>query len=126
MAKERLKQRLPNRGAQAVRPDWDLKAIVAALRTSRELTHSVRHLGRVRELPSPLTIADVVDDLRAALFPTHYGSADLTDDSIDFFVGDTLNMALTRLSEQIRRGQLFDTSLCRAARRRTGGPRRRD
>ena len=110
MPKEHLKQRLPNRGAQGVRPDWDLKAVVAALRESREVTHSVRHRGRVRELPAVDTVAEVVDALRAALFPTHYSSADLTDDSIDFFVGDTLNVALTQLSEQVRRGLLFDST----------------
>ena len=93
-----------------VRPDWNLKGVVEALRQSREVKHSVRHLGKVRELPSMETIADVVEDLRAALFPTHFGSADLTDDSIDFFVGDTLNVALTQLSEQVRRGLLFDAT----------------
>jgi len=108
VSRERGKERTADRGMQQVTPDWDLPGIVAALRQSREVTHSVRHLGRVRELPSPHTIAEVIDDLRAALFPTHYAYSDLTDDSIDFFVGDTLNAALTRLSEQIRRGLLFD------------------
>jgi serine O-acetyltransferase len=108
MGRERNRERPPSRGAQLVRPDWNLKEVVAALRTSREVTHSVRHLGKVRELPSVETIADIVEDLRATLFPTHFGSADLTDDSIDFFVGDTLNVALTQLAEQIRRGLLFD------------------
>jgi serine O-acetyltransferase len=109
MGRERNRERPPSRGAQLVRPDWNLKEVVAALRTSREVTHSVRHLGTVRELPSVETIADVIEDLRAVLFPTHFGSADLTDDSIDFFVGDTLNVALTQLSEQIRRGLFFDS-----------------
>ncbi len=114
MPKERLKQRLPNRGAQAVRPDWDLPAVVAALRESREVSHSVRHRGRVRELPAVDTMAEVVDALRATLFPTHYGSADLTDDSIDFFVGDTLNAGLTLLAEQVRRGLHFDSGASEA------------
>jgi serine O-acetyltransferase len=108
------KDSLTNRGAQVVTPLWDLKSIVAELRTSREVTHSVRHLGRVRELPSPDTVAEVTDRLRAALFPTHYADADLTDASIDFFVGETLNEALTLLSEQLRRGLVFE-SLASAA-----------
>ena len=102
------KDSLTTRGAQVVAPLWDLKSIVAELRTSRELTHSVRHLGRVRELPSPAAMEEVVDRLRAVLFPTHYADADLTDASIDFFVGETLNEALTLLSEQLRRGLLFE------------------
>ena len=110
MGRERNRERPPSRGVQVVRPDWNLKGVVEALRVSREVKHSVRHLGKVRELPSMETIADVVEDLRAALFPTHFGSADLTDDSIDYFVGDTLNVALTQLSEQVRRGLLFDNT----------------
>jgi serine O-acetyltransferase len=102
------KEGLPIRGARNVPPLWDLKSIVADLRTSREVTHHVRHLGRIRELPARQTISEVVDRLRTALFPTHYGSSDLTDESIDFFVGDTLNLGLILLSEQLRRGLLFD------------------
>jgi serine O-acetyltransferase len=77
------------------------------LRESREVTHSVRFHGRVRELPSRAALVDIVKNLYAALFPTHYGRHDLTDESIDFFVGSTLNDALLSLSEQIRRGLQF-------------------
>lgn len=97
-----------NRGTQTVEALWDLKSVVAELRTSREVTHSVRHLGRVRELPSREIISEVVDRLRAALFPTHYGNSDLSDESIDYFVGNTLHIALTLLAEQLRRGLRFD------------------
>jgi serine O-acetyltransferase len=86
---------------------WDLRAIVDGLRNSREVTHNVRPLGRIRELPSRETIGNVLDALAAALFPTHYGHSDLTDESIDFFVGETLSTALTLLTEQVRRGLLF-------------------
>lgn len=121
MGRERNRERPPGRGAQVVPPDWNLKGVVESLRESREVRHSVRHLGKVRELPSMETIADVVEDLRAALFPTHFGSADLTDDSIDFFVGDTLNVALTQLSEQVRRGLLFDNTPADDAAATAGG-----
>ena len=102
------KDRLPGRSTQLLAPQWDLKEVVAQLRDSRESTHSVRHKGRVRELPSRQIINEVVDRLRAALFPTHYGNADLTDESIDFFVGDTLNVALTLLCDQVRRSLRYD------------------
>jgi serine O-acetyltransferase len=88
--------------------DWDISSIVDRLRESREVTHSVRFHGRVRELPSRDAPVDIVKNLCAALFPTHYGRHDLTDESIDFFVGATLNDALLSLSEQIRRGLQFD------------------
>ncbi|MBS1230099.1 MAG: serine acetyltransferase [Proteobacteria bacterium] len=104
---------MPARQAQHVRnspnvkSNWDLAALVDALRTSREVTHSVRHKGRIRELPSRTVLAQIVDDLASALFPTHFGERDLTDESVDYFVGNTLNSALTDLAEQVRRGLFF-------------------
>ena len=88
-------------------PRWRLGELVAALRTSREETHKIRHRGRIRELPSRTVLSRVLDGLRAALFPTHYGSADLTDESIDAFVGHTLHVTLELLVEQVRRGLFF-------------------
>jgi len=86
---------------------WHLGPVIDALRTSRETTHNIRHHGRVRELPSREAVRQVVDGVSAALFPTHYGRPDLNDESIDYFVADTLNVALDRLSEQVRRALRF-------------------
>jgi len=97
----------PLRNAEIIASDWGLDTLVAALRESREVTHSVRHKGRIRELPSREVLAQIVDALGSALFPTHYGQRDLTDESVDYFVGNTLNSALTDLAEQVRRGLFF-------------------
>ncbi|AXA90307.1 serine O-acetyltransferase EpsC [Massilia sp. YMA4] len=86
---------------------WDLDAVVAALRVSREATHNIRHQRRIRELPSREALTTIVNGLFAVLFPTHYGRPNLTDESIDYFVGDTLNTTLNRLTEQVRRGLQF-------------------
>ena len=86
---------------------WGLAPIVAELRRSREQTHKIRHRGKVREIPSRETITAVLDGLSAALFPTHYGPTDLSDDSIDYFVGNSLNTALNALVGQVRRALLF-------------------
>jgi len=86
---------------------WDLDTVVAALRVSREATHNIRHQKRVRELPSREALTTIVNGLSAVLFPTHYGRPNLTDESIDWFVGDTLNTTLNRLTEQVRRGLHF-------------------
>ncbi|KAF1023637.1 MAG: Serine acetyltransferase [Paracidovorax wautersii] len=86
---------------------WNLPAIVAALRDSRERAHKIRHLGRVRELPSREAMTQVLEGCLAALFPTHYGRADLTDGSIDFFVGRVLHDTLSTLQEQVRRSLYF-------------------
>jgi len=87
--------------------DWNLDAIVKELRISRELTHNIRHRGRIRALPSREELARIVDGLSAVLFPTHYGRPDLVAESIDYFVGNTLNDTLILLAEQIRRGLAF-------------------
>jgi len=88
-------------------PHWDLSDIVARLRESREVTHNIRHRGRIREYPSREALVKVLDGVAAALFPTHFGRRVLTDASIDFFVGHTLHETLMLLREQVRRGLLF-------------------
>lgn len=97
----------PLRNSAIVQSTWDLAPLVDELRQSREVTHSVRHKGRIRELPSREVLAQIVEGLASALFPTHYGHRDLTDESVDFFVGNALNSALTDLAEQVRRGLFF-------------------
>lgn len=86
---------------------WNLGPVIEQLRISREATHNIRHQGRVRELPSREALTTIVNGLSAVLFPTHYGRPNLTDESIDYFVGDTLNTTLNRLTEQVRRGLQF-------------------
>ena len=88
---------------------WSLDEVVRSLRTSREVTHKIRHQGRIRELPSREALATIVTGLSAVLFPTHYSQASLTDESIDHFVGNTLNTTLPSLTEQIRRGLLLSS-----------------
>ena len=93
----------------ALPQDWSLDGIVAGLRESREIRNNIRFRGRISELPERETISQVMRQISAALFPTHYGRADLTSDSIDYFVGSTLNNAFTLLAEQVRRGLMFST-----------------
>ncbi|WP_298224711.1 serine O-acetyltransferase EpsC [Acidocella sp.] len=85
----------------------NLTAIVAGLRHSREVTHKIRYQGHVRELPSREALERIRDGLFAAMFPSHYGCPDLTDETIDYFVGLTLTRTLAALTEQVRRGLLF-------------------
>ena len=81
---------------------WELGPIIAGLKESREVAHNIRH-GRVaRRLPSRAALAEIINGLSAALFPTHYGQPNLHDDSIDEFVRTTLGSALSELVEQIR------------------------
>jgi serine O-acetyltransferase len=83
--------------------NWGLAQIVAELRESRETLHRTRHPRGIRELPSREAIERVVAGLRAAMFPTHYGAPDLTDESVDYYVGQTLESTLRLLTCQVRR-----------------------
>jgi serine O-acetyltransferase len=87
--------------------NWGLEQIVAELRASREELHRTRHPRGIRELPSREGVVNIVAGLRAALFPTHYGAPDLTDESVDYYVGHILESTLRLLAEQIRRALRF-------------------
>ena len=86
---------------------WGLEQIVAELRASREELHRTRHPRGIRELPSREAIVGIVNGLRAAMFPTHYGAPDLTDETVDYYVGHTLEATLRLLCEQVRRALRF-------------------
>ena len=90
------------------RVSWrqSLSNVVADLRASRELTHNIRQNGRIRDLPSQQALVKVLARLSSALFPTHYGQADLTLQSIDHFVELALIEALELLEDQVRRDLL--------------------
>ena len=86
---------------------WRLDRIVAELRTSRDVLHNIRQDGPVRRAPSREALETILHGLVEAVFPRHYGRSDLDTENIDYFVGNTLNIALNGLLEQVHRGSLF-------------------
>ena len=109
-AKMKTSARAPKPASRDALPqDWNLDGIVAGLRESREIRNNIRFRGRISELPDRESISRIMQLVSGALVPTHYGRADLTSDSIDYFVGSTLNGAFTLLAEQVRRGLMFST-----------------
>src|SRR6267154_6686518 len=100
-------QTLSTDSASASPARWHLDRIVAELRVSREETHSIRRDGEARRAPSREALEDILNRLTEALFPRHYGRFDLDGENIDYFVGNTLSIALERLCEEIHRGALF-------------------
>ncbi|MET0385523.1 MAG: serine O-acetyltransferase EpsC [Polyangiales bacterium] len=82
---------------------WDLSQLVAALRAARDGHNERADEVRRRERPSRDVVAEIVRDLRAVLFPTHFGIPDYSETSLDFFVGNRLDGALRALQEQVRR-----------------------
>jgi serine O-acetyltransferase len=62
-----------------------------------------RRRGR-HALPSRGAVAAVVEDLRAVMFPGHFGATDLAPSSIRYYVGAQLDKLQVALTEQVRRG----------------------
>jgi serine O-acetyltransferase len=92
-------------------PRWNLDAVVSELKFSREVSHNIRPKGVLRQPPSREALGRILEDLSAALFPTHYGQSELGREHIDYFVGSTLNRALVSLVEQVHRSLLFSGDL---------------
>lgn len=85
---------------------WQLQTIVSQLRTARDQWRTQN--GRVsgeqggRELPSRAAMAEILEALCGALFPMRLGPVDLREESEDFYVGHTLDVALNALLAQAR------------------------
>ena len=85
---------------------WQLQSIVTGLRGAREQwrTRNGRSSGEQggRELPSREAMRHILEQLCGALFPMRLGPVDLREESEDFYVGHTLDAALTALLAQAR------------------------
>lgn len=85
---------------------WQLQGIVGGLRGAREQwrTRNGRSSGEQggRELPSREAMRKILEQLCGALFPMRLGPVDLREESEDFYVGHTLDAALTALLAQAR------------------------
>ncbi|MEG1042553.1 MAG: serine acetyltransferase, partial [Pseudomonas sp.] len=85
---------------------WQLQSIVADLRSARDIWRSSngRSSGEQggRELPSREAMRHILEQLCGALFPMRLGPVDLREESEDFYVGHTLDSALTALLTQAR------------------------
>lgn len=89
-------------------PRWNIESIVAELRSVRERSLEARQrVGSPPRLPSRRALITVVDGLSSAIFPNRLGQSDLTDESIDYFVGHTLDTALRELYRQALRELQF-------------------
>ena len=58
-------------------------------------------------LPSREAVVSIVEDLRSVFFPGYFGTPDLRDESLHFFIGATVERALRTLEEQVRRALAF-------------------
>jgi len=84
--------------------DHDTDAIVSALSALRRASQAQRYgSGAPPQLPSKFVMASIIDGVTAALYPRHYGPAELPFDSTDEFIASTLKTCLAGLQEQVRR-----------------------
>lgn len=83
---------------------WNIDEIVAQLRELRNRSLIARRRSdRPAKLPSRKALAGIIDSLGAALFPNRLSSRDLAPESVDYFVGHTLDLTLVALAEQVLR-----------------------
>jgi serine O-acetyltransferase len=62
---------------------------------------------RGQEHPSWAAVVEIVESLRAVLFPGYFGVAEMNGGSMRFHIGATLDRAIRSLREQVRRGLCF-------------------
>jgi len=63
------------------------------------------------DLPSRQTIIDIVEDLRAILFPGYFEPIGFSDEGLKFHIGAVLDKVTTNLQNQIRYGICFSCDL---------------
>jgi len=83
---------------------WNLADIVSGLRSQRERWREQQHRDPERggrELPARDALQEIVKALCGALFPMRLGPADLLQETEDFYIGHTLDIALSNLFTQI-------------------------
>lgn len=82
---------------------WNIDVIVGELRDLRNKSLTARQRGRPAKLPSRKSLNCIVENLSTALFPNRLGARDLAPESVDYFVGHTLDMTLGSLAEEVWR-----------------------
>jgi serine O-acetyltransferase len=65
------------------------------------------HISHDQAMPSLDALVEVMDLLRAVLFPGFFGPSDVSDRTMPFYTGSALDRVLKLLAEQINRGYCF-------------------
>lgn len=84
---------------------FELAQIVEGLRQARTQWREAQNRSKEpggRELPSREVLGQVIEALSGALFPMRLGPPDLRQESEDYYVGHTLDVALQALLGQVR------------------------
>jgi len=90
---DRLKERLPQ--IQKKIPMIAEEITTGILRES-----SLKHIG-CEKIPSKESIIEIINDIEKILFPGYFGEQDITDNSLEHYIGYLLFKLYEKLSEQI-------------------------
>ena len=86
----------------------DINDVVAELRALRLTSLDNRQRrDKPPKLPSRKALVGIADGLSAVLFPNRLGLPELSNESVDYFVGHTLDVTLRDLLGQVRRELRF-------------------
>jgi serine O-acetyltransferase len=86
---------------------WDLARIVNDLRSARTRSRQGCIDKGDREMPSREALRGIMEGFFGVLFPDQFGLPDLTEEGIDYFVGNRLDQTLRALNIQIQRELQF-------------------
>lgn len=100
---------MANEGGQSVATEPETAAPRLIANVVDKLTGARDGLSRWPEaacqmLPSRAALGNIVESLRSVMFPGYFGDTDVTEETLPFHLGATLDGALRELTEQIRRG----------------------
>lgn len=84
---------------------WGVSQVVAELRAARERWRAAQQRSlefAVREFPSREALRQIASDLCGVLFPLRLGPPELHQEGEDYYVGNTLDLTLNALFQQVR------------------------
>ncbi|SOD42449.1 serine O-acetyltransferase [Nitrosovibrio sp. Nv4] len=90
----------------------EIDSVVAELRALRvKSLENRQRRDRPPKLPSRKVLVAIADGLSAVLFPNRLGLPELTNESVDYYVGHTLDVTLRELLVQVRRELRFTSGI---------------
>jgi len=87
--------------------EYTLADVVALLVESGDAGEASRRYSDDAPMPSVEALSEIVEDLRAVLFPGYYGPSEVTPDTMPYYIGSTLDRVERHLADQINRGYCF-------------------
>jgi len=88
--------------------NYQIPAQVVAALCETASYQSVVHFGKHNiSMPSIETLREIIELLRAILFPGYFMESDITTENITYYTGAKLDKVLFMLTEQLKRGYCF-------------------